>query len=227
MLPTASRCASWSTASLADAVHGNVSRAFATCLGENRKYLTLSGQYTMCRLWSSSKQYVCPLDTELSRLCSSHAAALKATCQTSCDDLIAVGEDLIAARFRSPRHLGIIGGSLGGMLVSAAALQRPELFNTVVSQVPLADTKRYHRLLAGASSTSTATGPVRGLGLHLATRPTICWLRTRLIRPCSSSVRPGTTASTRPMRARWWPGCTTSAMRFSIGTTRTAATAAP
>lgn len=37
------------------------------------------------------------------------------------------------------------------MLVAVAALQRPDLFNAAVSQVPLADMKRYHRLLAGAS----------------------------------------------------------------------------
>ena len=30
-------------------------------------------------------------------------------------------------------------------------LQRPELFNAVVCQVPLLDMRRYHRLLAGAS----------------------------------------------------------------------------
>lgn len=80
-----------------------------------------------------------------------HEAALKEKRQVSYDDFISVAEDLIARKITSPRHLGIIGGSLGGMLVSVAALQRPELFNAVVSQVPLADMKRYHRMLAGAS----------------------------------------------------------------------------
>ena len=37
------------------------------------------------------------------------------------------------------------------MLVGAVMLQRPELFNAVVCQVPLLDMRRYHRLLAGAS----------------------------------------------------------------------------
>jgi len=80
-----------------------------------------------------------------------HEAALKEKRQVSYDDFIAVAEDLIARKITSPQHLGIMGGSLGGMLVSVAALQRPELFNAVVSQVPLADMKRYHRMLAGAS----------------------------------------------------------------------------
>lgn len=80
-----------------------------------------------------------------------HEAALKEKRQASYDDFIAVAQDLVDRKITSPRHLGIIGGSLGGMLVSVAALQRPELFNAVVSQVPLADMKRYHRMLAGAS----------------------------------------------------------------------------
>ncbi|WP_342116797.1 prolyl oligopeptidase family serine peptidase [Pseudoduganella sp. OTU4001] len=80
-----------------------------------------------------------------------HEAALKEKRQVSYDDFISVAEDLIARKLTSPQHLGIMGGSLGGMLVSVAALQRPELFNAVVSQVPLGDMKRYHRMLAGAS----------------------------------------------------------------------------
>ena len=80
-----------------------------------------------------------------------HEAALKEKRQVSYDDFISVAENLIARKITSPQHLGIMGGSLGGMLVSVAALQRPELFNAVVSQVPLADMKRYHRMLAGAS----------------------------------------------------------------------------
>jgi len=62
-----------------------------------------------------------------------------------------VAEDLIARRVTSAAHLGIQGGSNGGLLVGAVMLQRPELFNAVVCQVPLLDMKRYHRLPAGAS----------------------------------------------------------------------------
>ena len=67
------------------------------------------------------------------------------------EDFIAIAEDLIARRITSPRHLGIMGGSQGGLLVSVAFVDRPELFKAVVAQVPLADMKRYHKLLAGAS----------------------------------------------------------------------------
>lgn len=80
-----------------------------------------------------------------------HQAAIKANKQKSYDDFIAVAEDLIAAKISTPRHLGIQGGSNGGLLVGAVMLQRPDLFNAVVCQVPLLDMRRYHTLLAGAS----------------------------------------------------------------------------
>ena len=80
-----------------------------------------------------------------------HQAAILENKQRSYDDFIAVAEDLIAQGVTSPRHLGIMGGSNGGLLVGAVAVQRPELFNAVVCQVPLLDMQRYHKLLAGAS----------------------------------------------------------------------------
>ncbi len=80
-----------------------------------------------------------------------HQAAAKEHKQRSYDDFIAVAEDLIAQRITSPQHLGIVGGSNGGLLVGAALTQRPDLFNAVVCQVPLLDMRQYHTLLAGAS----------------------------------------------------------------------------
>jgi len=80
-----------------------------------------------------------------------HQAALKENRQRAFDDLIAVSEDLIERGITSAEHLGIQGGSNGGLLVGAVMVQRPELFNAVVCQVPLLDMKRYHMLLAGAS----------------------------------------------------------------------------
>jgi prolyl oligopeptidase len=80
-----------------------------------------------------------------------HQAALRENRQRAFDDFIAVAEDLIATKVTSPRHLGIEGGSNGGLLVGAVMVQRPELFNAVVCQVPLLDMKRYTKLPAGAS----------------------------------------------------------------------------
>jgi prolyl oligopeptidase len=80
-----------------------------------------------------------------------HQAALKQNRQKAFDDFIAVAQDLIKRKVSSPRHLGIMGGSNGGLLVGAVMTQRPDLFNAVVCQVPLLDMRRYSKLLAGAS----------------------------------------------------------------------------
>ncbi len=80
-----------------------------------------------------------------------HQAGLKTKRQVIYDDFAAVAEDLIARKITSPRHLGIQGGSNGGLLMGVELTQRPDLWNAVVIQVPLLDMLRYNRLLAGAS----------------------------------------------------------------------------
>ncbi len=80
-----------------------------------------------------------------------HQSALKQNKQKSYDDFAAVAEDLIKAGITKPKHLGIMGGSNGGLLVGAVMVQRPELFGAVVCSVPLLDMQRYHKLLAGNS----------------------------------------------------------------------------
>jgi len=80
-----------------------------------------------------------------------HQAALKANRQRAYDDFAAIAEDLIARKVTAPAHLGIMGGSNGGLLMGVMLTQRPELFGAVVCQVPLLDMQRYHLLLAGAS----------------------------------------------------------------------------
>ncbi|MBO9710878.1 MAG: S9 family peptidase [Caulobacter sp.] len=80
-----------------------------------------------------------------------HEAALKENRQKAFDDFFAVSEDLIARKITSPRRLGIMGGSNGGLLMGVALTQRPELYSAVVVQVPLFDMIRYSQLGAGAS----------------------------------------------------------------------------
>jgi prolyl oligopeptidase len=80
-----------------------------------------------------------------------HQAGLKTKRQLVFDDFIAVAEDLIAKKITSPKHLGIEGGSNGGLLVGVMFTQRPDLFNAVICAVPLLDMLRFHTLLAGAS----------------------------------------------------------------------------
>ena len=82
-----------------------------------------------------------------------HQAGLKTNRQVIYDDFIAVAEDLIARGITSPRRLGIMGGSNGGLLMGAMLAQRPELFRAAVVQVPLLDMLRFanDNMLAGAS----------------------------------------------------------------------------
>jgi prolyl oligopeptidase len=80
-----------------------------------------------------------------------HTTALREGRAKTHDDFIAIAEDLIRRKVTSPRHLGIMGGSQGGLLVGAAFTQRPDLFRAVACAVPLLDMKRFHKLLAGAS----------------------------------------------------------------------------
>ncbi|MEE2565533.1 prolyl oligopeptidase family serine peptidase [Hyphobacterium marinum] len=80
-----------------------------------------------------------------------HQAGLKMNRQRIYDDLIAVAEDMIDTGLTSPRHLGVYGGSNGGLLTGVMYTQRPDLWNAVVSAVPLLDMLRFDQLLAGAS----------------------------------------------------------------------------
>ncbi len=80
-----------------------------------------------------------------------HQAALRENRQKAYDDFIAIAEDLIQRKITSPKHLGIQGQSNGGLLTGVMLTQRPDLFNAVISEVPLANMLTYHRLLSGAS----------------------------------------------------------------------------
>ena len=80
-----------------------------------------------------------------------HQAALRENRNKSYEDFAAVAQDLIARKITTPKHLGIQGGSNGGLLMGNMTVMYPELFGAVVCQVPLLDMKRYNKLLAGAS----------------------------------------------------------------------------
>lgn len=80
-----------------------------------------------------------------------HQAAVKENRNKAYEDFIAIGEDLISRKITSPEHLGIMGGSNGGLLMGNMYTMRPDLWGAVVCRVPLLDMQRYHLLLAGAS----------------------------------------------------------------------------
>ena len=80
-----------------------------------------------------------------------HDAGLKTHRQRIYDDFAAVGRDLIARKITSPKHLGIEGGSNGGLLMGVEFNQHPDLWNAVFIAVPLLDMLRFEKIAAGAS----------------------------------------------------------------------------
>lgn len=78
-----------------------------------------------------------------------HQAALLSKRQNSYDDLHAVAETLKREKLAS--SIAVHGRSNGGLMASVAYTQRPDLYDAALVGVPLADMKRYHLLLAGAS----------------------------------------------------------------------------
>jgi prolyl oligopeptidase len=80
-----------------------------------------------------------------------HQAALKENRHKAYEDFAAVADDLVARKVTSPRRLGTMGGSNGGLLMGNMLVRYPEKFGAIVVQVPLLDMQRYSKLLAGAS----------------------------------------------------------------------------
>ena len=72
-----------------------------------------------------------------------HKQGIKDKKQNSFDDFICAGEYLINKKYTNSNKLGILGGSNGGLLVSAVGIQRPELFRAICSRVPLTDMVRF------------------------------------------------------------------------------------
>jgi prolyl oligopeptidase len=65
------------------------------------------------------------------------------------NDFIAAGEGLVKAGITAPEHLGIGGGSNGGLLVAATQLQRPDLFGAAIPEVGVHDMLRFAKYSGG------------------------------------------------------------------------------
>lgn len=72
-----------------------------------------------------------------------HKAGTKERKQNTFNDFIAAGEFLTQKGYTDTPHLGILGGSNGGLLVAACITQRPDLFGATCSKVPLTDMVRF------------------------------------------------------------------------------------
>jgi len=76
-----------------------------------------------------------------------HRAGMLGNKQNVFDDFHAAAEALIAKGWTTSAHLGVSGGSNGGLLTGAALTQRPDLFAAVFCAVPLLDMLRYQNFL--------------------------------------------------------------------------------
>ena len=71
-----------------------------------------------------------------------HEAGMLGNKQNVFDDFYAAAQALVADRWTDPAHLGIMGGSNGGLLMGAALTQHPHAYRAVVSLVGIYDMLR-------------------------------------------------------------------------------------
>jgi len=88
-----------------------------------------------------------------------HSEGSRADKAHTFNDFEAAAESLIDRGYTNPERLAARGGSNGGLTVGAALTRRPELFGSVVCNVPLLDMYRYHRLLIGQAWTAEYGSP--------------------------------------------------------------------
>ncbi|MEU5705001.1 prolyl oligopeptidase family serine peptidase [Streptomyces aurantiacus] len=91
-----------------------------------------------------------------------HQAGRRAHKKTAIDDFNAAAEHLVDHGFTTPGRLAAHGGSHGGLVVTAALTQRPDLYAAALASGPLCDMVRYEQFGIGHTWTDefgTASDP--------------------------------------------------------------------
>ncbi len=83
-----------------------------------------------------------------------HRAGRQQNKPNSWKDFIACAEYLIKEKYTSPRHLGVNGGSAGGILITNAIAERPELFGAAIISAGLNNPLRLETTVIGAANVS-------------------------------------------------------------------------
>jgi prolyl oligopeptidase len=90
-----------------------------------------------------------------------HAHGQKLEKQNVFDDFFAAAQALVNTGWTSPAHLGILGGSNGGLLMGAALTQHPEQYRAVVSMVGIYDVPRHETAFANGPYNMSEYGSVK------------------------------------------------------------------
>ncbi len=72
--------------------------------------------------------------------------------QNAINDFISAAEYLVESKYTNPQRIASNGGSHGGMLVTAAAIQRPDLFHSVIAESGPYDMLRFEQFTVGGIS---------------------------------------------------------------------------
>ncbi|MEX1828434.1 prolyl oligopeptidase family protein [Luteibacter sp. CQ10] len=90
-----------------------------------------------------------------------HEQGQKTRKQNVFDDFYAASQALIATKWTDTKHLGILGGSNGGLLMGASLVQHPEQYRAVVAMVGIYDVPRHETAFANGPYNRSEYGSVK------------------------------------------------------------------
>ena len=89
-----------------------------------------------------------------------HEQGQKLHKQTVFDDFYAAAQAMVSSKWTDTEHLGILGGSNGGLLMGAAVTQHPEQYRAVVGAVGIYDVPRHETAFANGAYNVSEYGTV-------------------------------------------------------------------